>query len=416
MSDTVRTLTALQTLLANNTSGDISPQDIRDFLVSVYPVAHQAEVDPTVDNDGANTAALDPAFYSQVGSLWVNTDDLPDNPARVFLCVDTTTGAAIWEYQLSFPLDLSNYEITTGLLTPNRGGTGADLSTSPYGLLQGGNDIPFSVLGDGSGDHAVYISSGEPAVGVLPISVGGTGQDLTGNTGVLIIEENTVSAVPLPLDSVFVSGLLQLDNGGTGADLSGQTGVLTASAEEGIAISATLPCAYGGTNTDMSGFGSNGFITGSGAGSWQVVASGETKAVYTLSGEPTIGVLPLIAGGTGADLSGTGLGQIVFSSDSSSALTTSTSLYFDDEGLALSVPTLALSDTDSAGHINTGSTNGSIIGQEDDKIGFFGVDPVVRQPQVSILDSDIATMAEMCDCINALTYYLTTLGLIGQPA
>lgn len=34
MVDTVRTLAALQTLFANNTSGDISPQDLRDFLVS----------------------------------------------------------------------------------------------------------------------------------------------------------------------------------------------------------------------------------------------------------------------------------------------------------------------------------------------------------------------------------------------
>lgn len=37
MVDTVRTLAALQALLPDNTSGDISPQDIRDFLVSVYP-------------------------------------------------------------------------------------------------------------------------------------------------------------------------------------------------------------------------------------------------------------------------------------------------------------------------------------------------------------------------------------------
>lgn len=36
MPDTRRTLSALQTLLADNTSGDISPQDIRDMLVSVY--------------------------------------------------------------------------------------------------------------------------------------------------------------------------------------------------------------------------------------------------------------------------------------------------------------------------------------------------------------------------------------------
>ena len=34
MTDTVRALSALQTLLADNTSGDISPQDMRDAVVS----------------------------------------------------------------------------------------------------------------------------------------------------------------------------------------------------------------------------------------------------------------------------------------------------------------------------------------------------------------------------------------------
>ena len=37
MADTQRTLAALQALLPDNTSGDISPQDVRDFLVSASP-------------------------------------------------------------------------------------------------------------------------------------------------------------------------------------------------------------------------------------------------------------------------------------------------------------------------------------------------------------------------------------------
>jgi len=36
MADTVRTLAALQTLLANNAEGDIGAQDLRDMLVSVF--------------------------------------------------------------------------------------------------------------------------------------------------------------------------------------------------------------------------------------------------------------------------------------------------------------------------------------------------------------------------------------------
>lgn len=38
MADTIRTLTALLNLLADNTTGDISPQDIRDMLVTVHGV------------------------------------------------------------------------------------------------------------------------------------------------------------------------------------------------------------------------------------------------------------------------------------------------------------------------------------------------------------------------------------------
>lgn len=37
MADTARSLAELQTLLADNISGAISPQDLRDFLVSVTP-------------------------------------------------------------------------------------------------------------------------------------------------------------------------------------------------------------------------------------------------------------------------------------------------------------------------------------------------------------------------------------------
>lgn len=36
MADTARSRTALQSVLADNTSGDISPQDLRDLLVSVF--------------------------------------------------------------------------------------------------------------------------------------------------------------------------------------------------------------------------------------------------------------------------------------------------------------------------------------------------------------------------------------------
>lgn len=41
MADTPRTRTTLQTTLADNTSGDISPQDLRDMLVSIMGIYGQ---------------------------------------------------------------------------------------------------------------------------------------------------------------------------------------------------------------------------------------------------------------------------------------------------------------------------------------------------------------------------------------
>lgn len=54
MPDTLRTLSALQTLLADNTAGDISPQDVRDMLVSTYQLDYSADVAVT----GAVTATI----------------------------------------------------------------------------------------------------------------------------------------------------------------------------------------------------------------------------------------------------------------------------------------------------------------------------------------------------------------------
>ena len=54
MADTARTLAALQALLADNTSAAISPQDIRDFLVSVFPQTTKGDL-PYIDPAGIIT-------------------------------------------------------------------------------------------------------------------------------------------------------------------------------------------------------------------------------------------------------------------------------------------------------------------------------------------------------------------------
>lgn len=61
MADARRSLAALQSLLADNTSGDISPQDIRDVLLSVVPPRGSfyvsAAAETTISGSGTWTKA-----------------------------------------------------------------------------------------------------------------------------------------------------------------------------------------------------------------------------------------------------------------------------------------------------------------------------------------------------------------------
>jgi len=83
MADTRRTWSALATLLADNTAGAISAQDLRDFLASVQPNA-DASNDPTISNDETEG-------YS-IGGWWLN-----QATSALFVCLDPSTGAAVWK-------------------------------------------------------------------------------------------------------------------------------------------------------------------------------------------------------------------------------------------------------------------------------------------------------------------------------
>ncbi len=64
MADTIRTISALQTILADNATGDISPQDVRDMLVSLanayqqlYTTSWDFQVQPLISRGTTNDAA-----------------------------------------------------------------------------------------------------------------------------------------------------------------------------------------------------------------------------------------------------------------------------------------------------------------------------------------------------------------------
>jgi hypothetical protein len=70
VADTVRTLAALQSLLADNTAGDISAQDVRDFLVSVFTHQSLLGYKATTDtpDDEFDESTLDAKWTAVTGS------------------------------------------------------------------------------------------------------------------------------------------------------------------------------------------------------------------------------------------------------------------------------------------------------------------------------------------------------------
>jgi hypothetical protein len=55
MVDTVRTIADILILLANNTTGDINPQDMRDAVVSLEALSHTTPISATIVNPGTVT-------------------------------------------------------------------------------------------------------------------------------------------------------------------------------------------------------------------------------------------------------------------------------------------------------------------------------------------------------------------------
>jgi len=87
MPDTQRTLAALQALLADNSTGQISPQDLRDFLLSAFPTVARRKVSPTYGTTITSDLDLGLFFLITVTDAVAFT---VSNPANV----PATTGVA----------------------------------------------------------------------------------------------------------------------------------------------------------------------------------------------------------------------------------------------------------------------------------------------------------------------------------
>jgi len=79
MADTVRTRSALLTLLADNTSRDISPQDMRDVLVSVHGVYGGLYVQDGSTLENVTSAAKMTGWAGNMASAGTTPDHTDDS-------------------------------------------------------------------------------------------------------------------------------------------------------------------------------------------------------------------------------------------------------------------------------------------------------------------------------------------------
>jgi hypothetical protein len=129
MADTQRTLSALQTLFADNVNGDISAQDLRDFLVTVHPGAW-------TKNATAKTASFTLAAFDDV-----HVDLATGTPTNVVATLPASPSY----------LDKVRVTISTDDITPSGGGTPNKLtwSLNSSNLMASTDDDPYWLFKEG---------------------------------------------------------------------------------------------------------------------------------------------------------------------------------------------------------------------------------------------------------------------------
>lgn len=136
MVDTARTLSALQTLLADNTSGAITPQVVRDFLVSVgTPVAAGGlDTDVTKVNGGLETVnAIGNSGSSKTLAVSTGNVQTVTNSAS---CTYTMPSSLTSSVGISFTLIVTNNGAFTATFTAVKwAGASAPTLTSGAGKI-----------------------------------------------------------------------------------------------------------------------------------------------------------------------------------------------------------------------------------------------------------------------------------------
>lgn len=139
MADTVRTQAAILALFADNITGDISAQDMRDYLVSVEPGSLAAYISTPVETTintvnvweevaGTTTVSGTPRHWTQTANNEWTYDNgaipLPDRDCVVYATISSTAAAnsKVYEWAVSV-----NDTIQTPSIVRRKQGTGADV-------------------------------------------------------------------------------------------------------------------------------------------------------------------------------------------------------------------------------------------------------------------------------------------------
>ena len=106
MADTLRALSAIQTLFADSTTGTISAQDLRDFLVSVTGYAYTAA---TITSSPATLDADDVVVLvdGTSAAITVNLPAIASNQYKVYTikAIDVTSGVVTIDGNASETID-----------------------------------------------------------------------------------------------------------------------------------------------------------------------------------------------------------------------------------------------------------------------------------------------------------------------
>jgi hypothetical protein len=175
-----RTWATLASLYADNATGDITAERLRDGFDSVTP--HESASAPTSSDDSS--------LGYDVGHVWLHTT--PD-PVEVYQCVSSAAGAAVW---------LKVY--------PSPGDVPASRLVATQHSLTGGGDLTsdrtLALVGDTAspGANKVYgtNSSGERTWKDDPAGGGGGGGGIEPSEGVLVVTHGSSAGTARPTAAI----------------------------------------------------------------------------------------------------------------------------------------------------------------------------------------------------------------------